>query len=96
MNRRHRLRRLHRTLVPMAALPLLITALTGSLYGALSARDIEAFWLMKLHTGHFGAINFQPYYSTLLGVLTLFVAGSWIGLWLTQWGGGRQAPPPST
>lgn len=79
----------------MAALPLLITALTGSL-GALLARDIEAFWLMKLHTGHSGAINLQPYYSTLLGVLTLFVAGSGIGLWLTQWSGGRQAPPPST
>lgn len=96
MNRRHLLRRLHRTLVPMAALPLLITALTGSLYGALSARDIEAFWLMKLHTGNFGAINLQPYYSTLLGVLTLFVAGSGIGLLLTQWRGGRQASPPST
>ena len=96
MNRRHLLRRLHRTLVPMAALPLLITALTGSLYGALSARDIEAFWLMKLHTGNFGAINLQPYYSTLLGVLTLFVAGSGIGLLLTQWRVGRQASPPST
>ncbi len=96
MNRRNLLRRLHRTLVPMAALPLLITALSGSLYGALSARDIEAFWLMKLHTGNFGAINLQPHYSTLLGVLTLFVAGSGIGWLLAQWTGERQASPPST
>jgi hypothetical protein len=82
VSRHQLLRRVHRTLVPMAALPLLLTALSGSLYGALSARDIEAFWLIKLHTGNFGAINLQPYYSTVLGVLTLFIAGSGIGLLL--------------
>jgi hypothetical protein len=80
MNRRHLLRRLHRTLVPIAALPLLLTALSGSLYGALSARGIEAFWLMKLHTGNFGLINLQPWYSAILGLLTLVVAGSGLGL----------------
>jgi hypothetical protein len=96
MIRPQMLRRLHRTLVPMAALPLLITALSGSLYGALSARDIEAFWLMKLHTGNFGAINLQPYYSTVLGVLTLFVAGSGIGLLLAQWTGRKRASPPAS
>ena len=76
MRRHHLLRRVHRTLVPLAAVPLLLTALSGSLYGALSAREIDAFWLMKLHTGNFGAVNLQPYYSTVLGVLTLFIAGS--------------------
>ena len=95
MNRPHQLRRLHRTLVPMAALPLLVTALSGSLYGALSARDIEAFWLIKLHTGNFGVINLQPYYSTVLGVLTLFIAGSGIGLLLGSRSGRKPAPPPS-
>lgn len=93
MNRPHQLRRLHRTLVPMAALPLLVTALSGSLYGALSARDIEAFWLIKLHTGNFGVINLQPYYSTVLGVLTLFIAGSGIGLLLGSRSGRKSAPP---
>ncbi|AFY30450.1 hypothetical protein Cyagr_3385 [Cyanobium gracile PCC 6307] len=95
MNRPHQLRRLHRTLVPMAALPLLVTALSGSLYGALSARDIEAFWLIKLHTGNFGVINLQPYYSTVLGVLTLFIAGSGIGLLLGSRSGRKPAPPSS-
>ena len=95
MNRRHLLRRLHRTLVPMAALPLLITALSGSLYGALSARDIEAFWLMKLHIGNFGVINLQPYYSTVLGVLTLFIAGSGVGLLLGSRSGRKPVPPAS-
>jgi hypothetical protein len=85
----------HRSLVPIAALPLLVTALSGSVYGALSARDIEAFWLIKLHTGNFGAINLQPYYSTVLGLLTLFVAGSGIGLLLGRRSGSKTAAPPS-
>ena len=88
------MRRVHRGLVPLAAVPLLLTALSGSLYGALSARGIEAFWLMKLHTGNFGAINLQPYYSTVLGVLTLFIAGSGIGLLLGRQSRKKPATPP--
>ena len=88
------MRRVHRSLVPLAALPLLLTALSGSLYGALSARGIEAFWLMKLHTGNFGAVNLQPFYSTVLGLLTLFIAGSGIGLLLGQRSGKKPATPP--
>ncbi len=90
MRRHHLLRRVHRTLVPLAAVPLLLTALSGSLYGALSAREIDAFWLMKLHTGNFGAVNLQPYYATVLGVLTLFIAGSGIGMLLTSRRGRKQ------
>lgn len=95
MSRLPLLRRLHRTLVPLAAVPLLLTALSGSLYGALSARGIEAFWLMKLHTGNFGAISLQPYYSTVLGVLTLFIAGSGIGLLLGLRSGRKPTAPSS-
>lgn len=93
MRRHHLLRRVHRTLVPLAAVPLLLTALSGSLYGALSAREIDAFWLMKLHTGNFGAVNLQPYYSTVLGVLTLFIAGSGIGMLLGRRSDRKQTPP---
>ena len=95
MKRHHLLRRLHRSLVPLAAVPLLLTALSGSLYGALSAQGIEAFWLMKLHTGNFGVVNLQPYYSTVLGVLTLFIVGSGIGLLLGSRSGKKPATPPS-
>lgn len=95
MNRLHLLRRVHRALVPLAALPLLLTALSGSLYGALSSREIDAFWLMKLHTGNFGAVNLQPYYSTVLGVLTLFIAGSGLALLLGRRGKREPAMPPS-
>jgi hypothetical protein len=87
------MRRVHRSLVPLAAVPLLVTALSGSLYGALSAQGIEAFWLMKLHTGNFGAVNLQPYYSTVLGVLTLVIAGSGIGLLLGRRSGKKPVMP---
>ena len=68
-----RLRTLHRVLVPVAAAPLLLTAASGSLYSLLLERGIDAFWLIKIHTGRFGPNNLQPYYSVLLGVLTLVV-----------------------
>jgi hypothetical protein len=71
-----RLRTLHRVLVPVAAAPLLLTAASGSLYSLLLERGIDAFWLIKIHTGRFGPINLQPYYSVLLGALTLVVIAS--------------------
>ena len=71
-----RLRTLHRMLVPVAAVPLLLTAASGSLYSLLLERGVDAFWLIKIHTGRFGPINLQPYYSVLLGVLTLVVIAS--------------------
>ena len=69
-------RRLHRWLVPIAAAPLLLTAGTGSLYSLLLEKNIDAFWLLKIHTGNFGAINLQPIYSVMLGVLTVVVTVS--------------------
>ena len=69
-HRQRKARKVHRWLVPIAALPLLITAGTGSLYSLLLEQDIDAFWLLKIHTGNFGVVNLQPIYSLLLGVLT--------------------------
>ena len=69
-------RRIHRWLVPIAAAPLLITAATGSLYSLLLEQNIDAFWLLKLHTGQFGWLNLQPVYPTLLGALTIVVTVS--------------------
>ena len=66
-------RRLHRWMVPLAAAPLLITASTGSLYSLLLEHGIDAFWLVKIHTGNFGVVNLQPVYSIVLGVLTIIV-----------------------
>ena len=69
-------RRIHRWLVPLAALPLLITSSTGSLYSLLLEQGVDAFWLLKLHTGSFGWLNLQPVYPILLGGLTIVVTVS--------------------
>jgi hypothetical protein len=69
--------------VPIAAAPLLLTAASGSLYSLLLERGIDAFWLLKIHTGKFGPINLQPYYSLLLGVLTLVVIASGVAMFLS-------------
>ena len=75
-NQQRQARRLHRWLVPITAAPLLLTAGTGSLYSLLLEQDIDAFWLLKIHTGDFGPINLQPIYSVILGVLTVVVTVS--------------------
>ena len=61
-------RRIHRRLVPLASLPLLLTASTGSLYSLLLEQGIDAFWLLKVHTGQFGWLNLQPVYPILPGM----------------------------
>ena len=75
-NQQRQARRLHRWLVPIAAAPLLLTAGTGSFYSLLLEHDIDAFLLLKIHTGDFGPINLQPIYSVILGVLTVVVTVS--------------------
>jgi len=79
-----RFRRAHRLVVPLAAAPLLLTAASGSIYSLLLERGIDAFWLIKIHTGRFGPINLQPYYSLLLGALTLVVIGSGLAMLLSS------------
>ena len=71
-----RARKVHRWLVSISALPLLITAGTGSLYSLLLQQDIDAFWLLKIHTGNFGVLKLEPIYPMLLGVLTIIVTVS--------------------
>ena len=77
-------RRIHRWLVPIAAAPLLLTAITGSLYSVLLEQGIDAFWLLKIHTGQFGAVNLQPFYPILLGLLTILVTASGLAMLLRQ------------
>ncbi|GDX72611.1 hypothetical protein LBMAG39_10440 [Cyanobium sp.] len=86
-----RARRLHRLVVPLAAAPLLLTAITGSLYSLLLERGVDAFWLLQLHTGRFGPLNLQPYYSAVLAALTLILVVS--GLVLLGRRGEHQQTP---
>ncbi|HBH74570.1 MAG TPA: hypothetical protein DDY43_14350 [Synechococcales bacterium UBA10510] len=91
-SKKHLPRKLHRSLVPIAVVPLLLTSLSGSLYGALISADIEVPWLLRLHTGNFGLLNLQPYYSTVLGILTVFIAVSGVAMMV---GGRRPKDSPS-
>ncbi len=58
--------------------------MSGSLYSLLLEQGIDAFWLLKIHTGRFGPINLQPCYPAVLGALTLFVIGSGLMLLLPR------------
>ena len=75
---------IHRAVVVVTALPLLITSATGSIYSLLLEQGVDAFWLLKIHTGRIGVINLQPYYSWLLGVLTLVAIGSGVMLLMAK------------
>ena len=70
-----------------AAIPLTSTATTGSLYSLLLEQGIDAFSLLKVHSGRFGTLTLQPYYSGLLCLFTLVVIGSGLALLLA----GRRA-----
>jgi uncharacterized iron-regulated membrane protein len=79
-----RWRQLHRWVVPIAAAPLLLTAATGSLYSLLLEQGVDAFWLLKIHSGRFGPLNLQPFYSALLGVFTLVVIVSGLAMLISR------------
>ena len=85
------LRRIHRVIVPVAALPLLIASLSGSVFSGLLDQGIDAFWLLKLHTGRFGPISLQPYYSVILGLLTIALIVSGVSLFLPKRRGQRSS-----
>lgn len=85
-----RSRQLHRLLVPIAAAPLALTSLSGAIYGTILYYNIDAPWLLRLHTGNFGVVNLQPFYSPLIGILTLVLVISGISLLLQS---GRTRAP---
>ena len=64
-------RKIHRKVAAISAIPLLITIISGTIYSFLQPLGIDAFWLIKWHTGNFGIINLQPFYSIFLGITSL-------------------------
>ena len=64
-------RKIHRKDAAITAIPLLITILSGTIYSFFQTLGIDAFWLIKLHTGNFGIINLQPFYSIFLGIASI-------------------------
>ena len=71
----------HRAIVPIAALPLLLTAITGVIFSILEQKGIEADWLIQIHSGHFGPINLQPYYAYGLGICLLLLIVTGLVMW---------------
>ena len=54
-------RKIHRKVAAISAIPLLITIISGTIYSFLQPLGIDAFWLIKWHTGNFGIISLQPF-----------------------------------
>jgi hypothetical protein len=61
------IRRLHRLVAPIMLLPLLLTAITGTIYqiGDLSGKDREFRWLLGWQKGNFGLLNLEMIYPFL-------------------------------
>jgi len=64
-------RKIHRKITAITAIPLLITIVSGNIYSILLPLGVVAFWLIKWHTGNFGIINLQPFYSIFLGIASI-------------------------
>ena len=64
-------RKIHRKITAISAIPLLITILSGTIYSIIQPLGVDAFWLIKWHTGNFGIINLQPFYSIFLGMASI-------------------------
>mgnify|MGYP001189896028 FL=1 len=73
-------RKIHRKITAISAIPLLITIVSGTIYSILQPLGVDAFWLIKWHTGNFGMINLQPFYSIFLGIATIIAVISGIKL----------------
>ena len=64
-------RKIHRKVAGLSSIPLLITIVSGTIYSLLQPLGVDAFWLIKWHTGNFGIINLQPFYSIFLGIASI-------------------------
>ena len=64
-------RKIHRKITAITAIPLLITVVSGTIYSVLQPLGVDAFWLIKWHTGNFGIFNLQPFYSIFLGIASI-------------------------
>lgn len=72
----------HRSIVPIAALPLLLTTITGIAYSLLDQMGVHADWLLDIHYGHYGPVNLSGIYPLLLGLCVLLLLGTGVSMWL--------------
>ena len=72
--------KIHRKVASLSAIPLLVTIISGTIYSFLQLFGVDAFWLIKWHTGNFGIFNLQPFYSIFLGISSIISVVSGINL----------------
>jgi len=72
----------HRSLVPIAVLPLLVTTITGIAYSLLDHMGIAPEWLLDVHNGHYGPVDLSGIYPLLLGLCVLMLMATGVNLWL--------------
>jgi len=78
-----RIRRIHRTLAPILALPLVVTVLTGSLYQiARLNQNLDYYWLIQIHKGQWGPLDLQAVYPFLNGLGLLVMVATGLSMWL--------------
>ena len=77
-------RQVHRVIAPILVLPLILTAVTGSLYQLfdLAHQESNVEWLLAVHKGNFGILNLSIIYPFLnaFGLIILAVTG--ITMWV--------------
>ena len=77
------LRRIHRALAPIVALPLLVTVVTGSLYQmARLTGNFDYSWLIQIHKGQWGPLDLQAVYPFLNGLGLLVMVATGLSMWL--------------
>jgi hypothetical protein len=78
------IRHLHRLIAPIMMLPLLLTAITGTVYQILdlAGKEDNFKWILGWHKGHFGLVNLDMIYPffNALGLCVLLFTG--ISMWL--------------
>ncbi|KST62706.1 hypothetical protein [Mastigocoleus testarum] len=78
------IRQLHYYFAPIMLFPIILSLITGSLFqvAVITGKGEEFLWLLELHRGKFGRINFEIIYPFLnaFGLLTLAITG--IIIWL--------------
>lgn len=79
-----RLRYWHHIFAPIMFLPVLLTAITGSLFqvAVITGKGESFLWLLELHRGKFGSLNLEFIYPLLNAFGVLFVAITGIVMWL--------------
>lgn len=79
-----RFRLVHRTLAPIAILPILLTLISGVLYqiANLTDKGSDYGWLLAIHVGHFGWLNLDQIYPFINAFCLLFMGGSGMSMWL--------------